>query len=117
MSFSDVFRTAAIILIALPLLLALIALAVFGFILLIRWLEWKAVVLAARRGYLKEHFKSDGTPFPPFGRGMCDCCGMVFDKVYYTPGRRLCQVCYDTESPPQAGAGQSAQQAAPTKME
>lgn len=95
----EFFKTVTIIVIGLPLLLALMVLLIIAVLIFIKWVEWKMEVLAVRRAYLKEHFRPDGTPYPPFGRGMCDRCAQVFDKVYYIPDRRLCPACYDAEFP------------------
>jgi hypothetical protein len=44
-----------------------------------------------------ERFDTDGRPFPPFARGMCDSCHKAFEKVYHMPtGRRLCPACFST---------------------
>lgn len=38
-----------------------------------------------------DRVQSDGTPYPPFSRGICRECGRLVPKVYHLPdGQRLC---------------------------
>ena len=42
----------------------------------------------------------DGRPLPPAARGLCDRCGIPYDRVYHLPdGRRRCESCYAAEFP------------------
>lgn len=39
--------------------------------------------------------RSDGKPYPPANRGMCDRCQRAAEKIYYLPEPlRLCEDCY-----------------------
>lgn len=54
---------------------------------------------AADEKYRRTH-RSDGRPYPPSARGLCDHCHRSCDKVYYLPsGRRLCPDCYEQLDP------------------
>lgn len=43
----------------------------------------------------QQKFRPDGQPHPPTQRGLCDNCGLAFEKVYHLKsGVRLCTECY-----------------------
>jgi len=64
------------------------------------WCRWKAGVREAQQEHQREHFRPDGQPYPPAGRGLCERCQKVYEKIYYPPGgRRLCPECYEMEFP------------------
>lgn len=77
--------------------LALIALVIVAFVLL-GWLKatlWQARVGKAAIASRIASTGPDGKPNPPSGRGLCDNCGKVLEKVLFLPsGRRLCKKCY-----------------------
>ena len=62
-------------------------------------IKWRLFVRKQKRARLEadaEHYRPDGQPYPPCGRGLCDHCKQAFEKVYYLPeGRRLCPACYE----------------------
>lgn len=44
----------------------------------------------------REKRRPDGPPYPPAGRGLCDRCRRVYEKVYHLPsGERRCPACYE----------------------
>jgi len=62
----------------------------------IRVYFWRGSVKRAQRQDYKLKHRSDGQPFPPFGRGLCDSCQRLSEKVYFLPsGPRLCAHCYE----------------------
>jgi hypothetical protein len=84
----------------------LIGLLVFFFLIVVpvllavvvslKWLRWHTARKLADRQARMERVQSDGTPYPPAGRGLCDSCQNGFDKVYYLcSGQRLCPSCYE----------------------
>ncbi len=77
--------------------LALIALVILAFFLL-GCLKVAMLQLRQKKAAIAAHLASigpDGKPYPPSGRGLCDNCSKVVEKVYFIPsGRRLCKRCY-----------------------
>ena len=77
--------------------LALIALVILAFILL-GWLKVSLLRIRLEKAAIASRLASigpDGKPYPPSGRGLCDNCSKVVEKVYFLPsGRRLCPKCY-----------------------
>ncbi len=77
--------------------LALIALACLTFFLL-GWLKALLQRIRVEKAAIASRLASigpDGKPYPPSGRGLCDNCSKVVEKVYFLPsGRRLCPKCY-----------------------
>lgn len=77
--------------------LALIALVILAFFLL-GWLKVALLRISLEKAAVASRMASigpDGKPYPPSGRGLCDKCSKVVEKVYFLPsGRRLCKRCY-----------------------
>ena len=62
---------------------------------ILNWYRWKLGVRKALQEHMRERFRPDGQPYPPTGRGLCERCQKVYEKIYYPPGgRRLCPECY-----------------------
>ena len=85
----------------LMLLVALLILAVVGFIVLVAsWTGLKIGIWHWRRrrterNEQKRKQRPDGSASLPVGRGLCDRCGTVFSEVYHLPsGERMCPACY-----------------------
>lgn len=75
-------------------LLAVIALLLV-IISLIRLSKRRALIAYEQQQRKKLEIAPDGTALPPLGRGLCDNCGELFDKIYYLPaGPKLCPPCY-----------------------
>jgi hypothetical protein len=50
----------------------------------------------AQRFYYRSTHRKDGKRYPPYTTGICDHCGILGGKIYYTPeGPRLCPDCYE----------------------
>jgi len=65
-----------------------------GWSVLRAWV-WQKGVDRATRALHDTKFRPDGTPYPPAGQGICDCCKLAFKKVYYvSTDERLCPSCY-----------------------
>jgi hypothetical protein len=77
-------------------ILGCIALALL-IISLIRISKRRSQIAYDQQQRKKLEIAPDGTPMPPLGRGLCDNCGEIFEKIYYLPtGPKLCPSCYKT---------------------
>ena len=81
-------------------LLVLLVVAVILLILLISYIRirlWQRDVKKAEHEDYQSKHRPDGSEYPPFGRGICDSCEQVSDKVYFLEsGPRLCFDCYNS---------------------
>lgn len=78
------------------LLLTVLLIAVIGIWTGIKIGLWRRDRKRAAQAEQRRKFQPDGQPYPPAGRGLCDGCGRMFDKVYHLPtGERRCPLCYE----------------------
>jgi len=58
------------------------------------WLRQQAGREEQQREYQAKH-RQNGTALPEYGRGLCDNCETLSEKVYFlSHGGRLCENCY-----------------------
>ena len=75
-------------------LLGCIAL-VLVIIALLRLSKRSAQITFERHQNKKLEIAPNGTPLPTLGRGICDECAQLFEKVYFLPaGDKLCPGCF-----------------------
>ncbi len=86
----------------LALIIGAVVLLALGFALTIAIWTGARVLIAiiqqrrAKEQYLRETFRSDGRPYPPYTEGVCQECGRGDSKIYHPDsGERLCPVCYE----------------------
>jgi len=61
----------------------------------VRCLVWEIRLRRAAAEAGRIHIGPDGLPYPPVGRGLCEVCAIVSDKVYHlASGQRMCEDCY-----------------------
>ena len=90
------------LLIAVPLVVAVLALLAWATAVGVKWALWRIRLRRARQQALRRRLDAQGRPYPPAGRGMCDACRRAAERVYFLPdGRRLCEVCYAAATDPQ----------------
>lgn len=82
------------LLVLVPVLVAVIV----AIITAVNWCVRRSRRRATERQARAIKFRTDGEPYPPASRGMCDSCEQAYEKVYNTPsGKRLCPDCYVSE--------------------
>ena len=85
------------LLMTVPVVLAIFVLAVVGILIGISWARWNRKQKQAKREAHAMKYRPDGVPYPPTGRGMCDCCERASEKVYFMDdGTRACPECYES---------------------
>ena len=90
------------LLVIVPIVVALLFVAVLSLIIAIKWWRFSHRQKRADAEARAAALRPDGLPYPPAGRGMCEACTRAFDKVYFMPnGRRLCPDCYHSSEMPQ----------------
>jgi hypothetical protein len=80
-------------------LAVLLVLVVAGWTL-VKVLTWRARQKRADVRRVERKLKPDGTPYPPAGPGVCQCCQRASAAVYHLPsGQRLCSDCHGAAHP------------------
>jgi hypothetical protein len=84
------------LIIGILIVLAILALVLVSILIAMRVIVFRKRQKAAQRFYYSTTHRKDGKRYPPYTTGICDHCGVLGGKIYYTPeGPRLCPDCYE----------------------